>query len=89
MPQVSSTCFVKSVEKIDQSIHWTIYFDAKKGTIQCSYGKFDMMGLQYSYCMRVIRQLDIVNIPSKYVLLIWSARARKDIYVAARSLVWG
>ncbi|PKU65356.1 hypothetical protein MA16_Dca022480 [Dendrobium catenatum] len=39
-----------------------------------------MMGLLCSHYMRVIRQLDIVKIPLKYLLLRWSVIARKDIY---------
>ncbi|PKU78962.1 hypothetical protein MA16_Dca000306 [Dendrobium catenatum] len=48
-----------------------------------------MMSLLCSHCMRVIRQLDIVNIPFKYLLLRWSVRARKIFMLVAFSRVWG
>ncbi|PKU66592.1 hypothetical protein MA16_Dca006920 [Dendrobium catenatum] len=39
-----------------------------------------MMRLLYSHYMRVIRQLDIINIPFKYLFLRWPGRVRKNIY---------
>ncbi|PKU83819.1 hypothetical protein MA16_Dca025666 [Dendrobium catenatum] len=39
-----------------------------------------MTSLLCFYCLRVIRKFDIINIPLKYLLMRWSARARKDIY---------
>ncbi|KAH0434584.1 hypothetical protein IEQ34_026792 [Dendrobium chrysotoxum] len=49
-----SKFFVKSVENKDHSILWTVPFHAKEGTIQCTYGKIEIMSLLYSHYMRVI-----------------------------------
>ncbi|KAI0527089.1 hypothetical protein KFK09_002687 [Dendrobium nobile] len=75
-----STFFVKTVENIDQPRHWTVNFDDAEGSIECSCGKFGMMGILCSHCLRVIRQIDIINIPPKYLLKRWSGRARKKLY---------
>ncbi|PKU82121.1 Protein FAR1-RELATED SEQUENCE 5 [Dendrobium catenatum] len=75
-----STFFVKTVENIDQPRHWTVNFDDAEGSIECSCGKFGMMGILCSHYLRVIRRLDIINIPPKYLLKRWSGRARKDLY---------
>ncbi|PKU84691.1 Protein FAR1-RELATED SEQUENCE 5 [Dendrobium catenatum] len=78
----SSQFLIKSAENLDHSTSWVVHFDAIDGSIQCTCGKFETMGLLCSHCMRVFRQLDIVNIPKKYLLMRWSARAKKDIYAA-------
>ncbi|XP_020698054.2 protein FAR1-RELATED SEQUENCE 5-like [Dendrobium catenatum] len=75
-----STFFVKTVENIDQPRYWTVNFDDAEGSIECSCGKFGMMGILCSHCLRVVRQIDIINIPPKYLLKRWSGRARKDLY---------
>ncbi|KAL0908951.1 hypothetical protein M5K25_023466 [Dendrobium thyrsiflorum] len=54
--------------------------EAAESKVQCTYGKFSMMGILCSHIMRVFRQLDICKIPSQYILFRWSARGRKDIY---------
>ncbi|PKU62114.1 Putative protein FAR1-RELATED SEQUENCE 10 [Dendrobium catenatum] len=61
-------------------------FNSSKGTIQCSCAKFEMMGLLCSHCMRVMRQLDIVNISQKYFLPRWSSIARKYLYSGRKIL---
>ncbi|KAH0451707.1 hypothetical protein IEQ34_019006 [Dendrobium chrysotoxum] len=65
----SSKFFFRSTENKDLSTPLVVHFDAKEGSIQCTCGKFKMMGLLYSHYMRVLRYLDIVNIPEKYLLL--------------------
>ncbi|KAL0913354.1 hypothetical protein M5K25_016807 [Dendrobium thyrsiflorum] len=76
--------YVKSIDKCPDSKIWTVLFNSSQGTIQCSCAKFEMMGILCSHCMRVLRQLDIVNIPEKYFLPRWSARARKDLYAGRK-----
>ncbi|KAL0903250.1 hypothetical protein M5K25_027611 [Dendrobium thyrsiflorum] len=76
--------YVKSIDKCSDSKIWTVLFNSSQGTIQCSCAKFEMMGILCSHCMRVLRQLDIVNIPEKYFLPRWSARARKDLYAGRK-----
>ncbi|KAL0907937.1 hypothetical protein M5K25_022394 [Dendrobium thyrsiflorum] len=85
----SSIFFVKSTDICDQPHQWTIHFDAVEGTVECSCGKFSMMGIMCSHTMRVFRQLDIIKIPSHYLLLQWSVRARKDIYVGPTVSITG
>ncbi|KAI0507201.1 hypothetical protein KFK09_013323 [Dendrobium nobile] len=72
-----------SVWNIDSSIDshkWIVKFSSIQGTIECTYAKFEMMGILCAYCMRVMRQLDSINIPIKYLLPRWSVNARKDLY---------
>ncbi|KAL0904648.1 hypothetical protein M5K25_026777 [Dendrobium thyrsiflorum] len=76
----SSTFFVKNVDRSDQPHQWTVHYDAAESNVQCTCGKFSMMGMLCSHIMRVFRQLDICKISSQYLLLRWSARGRKDIY---------
>ncbi|KAL0907915.1 hypothetical protein M5K25_022370 [Dendrobium thyrsiflorum] len=76
--------YVKSIDKCPDSKIWTVLFNSSQGKIQCSCAKFEMMGILCSHCMRVLRQLDIVNIPEKYFLPRWSARARKDLYAGRK-----
>ncbi|XP_020680534.2 protein FAR1-RELATED SEQUENCE 5-like [Dendrobium catenatum] len=47
---------------------------------QAACGKFGMMGILCSHFLRVIRKIDIINIPPKYLLKRWSGGARKDLY---------
>ncbi|KAL0927840.1 hypothetical protein M5K25_002055 [Dendrobium thyrsiflorum] len=51
----SSTFFVKSIYRCDQPHQWTVHFDAVESTIECSCGKFGMMGILCSHTMRVFR----------------------------------
>ncbi|KAL0910674.1 hypothetical protein M5K25_018751 [Dendrobium thyrsiflorum] len=76
----STTFFVKNADRCDQPQQWTVHFDAAENLVQCTCGKFSMMGILCSHTMRVFRQLDISKIPSQYLLLRWSARGRKDFY---------
>ncbi|PKU60374.1 Protein FAR1-RELATED SEQUENCE 5 [Dendrobium catenatum] len=79
----SSDLSIFSVTNIDNSTdshNWIVNFNSLEGTIECSCAKFEMMGILCSHCMRVMRQLDIVNIPIKYLLPRWSDNARKDLY---------
>ncbi|PKU60018.1 Protein FAR1-RELATED SEQUENCE 9 [Dendrobium catenatum] len=75
-----SRFYVKNIDNSTDSHNWIVNFNSLEGIIQCSCAKFEMMGILYSHCMRVMRQLDIVNIPVKYLLPRWSANARKDLY---------
>ncbi|KAH0450042.1 hypothetical protein IEQ34_020734 [Dendrobium chrysotoxum] len=61
--EYSSSNSSKSVDPLGSS------FQCKVGNIQYTYEKFEMMGLLYSHCMRVFRQLDVMNIFEKYLLL--------------------
>ncbi|KAL0906161.1 hypothetical protein M5K25_024631 [Dendrobium thyrsiflorum] len=76
----SSKFLVNHTENKDQSNPWVVHFDATDCTIQCTCKKFETMGLLCCHSMRVLRQLDIVKIPEKYLMLRWSAKARKSFY---------
>ncbi|KAL0916162.1 hypothetical protein M5K25_013652 [Dendrobium thyrsiflorum] len=76
----SSKFLVNYTENKDQSNPWVVHFDATDCTIQCTCKKFETMGLLCCHSMRVLRQLDIVKIPEKYLMLRWSAKARKKFY---------
>ncbi|KAL0920105.1 hypothetical protein M5K25_009216 [Dendrobium thyrsiflorum] len=76
----SSKFLVNYTENKDQSNPWVVHFDATDCTIQCTCKKFETMGLLCCHSMRVLRQLDIVKIPLKYLMLRWSAKARKSFY---------
>ncbi|PKU86618.1 Protein FAR1-RELATED SEQUENCE 5 [Dendrobium catenatum] len=60
--------FIKNIDNSTDSHNWIVTINSLEGTIQCSYEKFKMMGILCYHCMRVMRQLDIVNIPVKYLL---------------------
>ncbi|KAL0927741.1 hypothetical protein M5K25_001947 [Dendrobium thyrsiflorum] len=76
----SSKFLVNYTENKDQSNPWVVHFDSTDCTIQCTCKKFETMGLLCCHSMRVLRQLDIVKIPEKYLMLRWSAKARKSVY---------
>ncbi|KAL0926733.1 hypothetical protein M5K25_002978 [Dendrobium thyrsiflorum] len=76
----SSKFLVNHTENKDQSNPWVVHFDASDCTIQCTCKKFETMGLLCCHSMRVLRQLDIVKIPEKYLMMRWSAKARKSFY---------
>ncbi|KAL0926229.1 hypothetical protein M5K25_002441 [Dendrobium thyrsiflorum] len=76
----SSKFLVNYTENKDQSNPWVVHFDATDCTIKCTCKKFETMGLLCCHSMRVLRQLDIVKIPEKYLMLRWSAKARKSFY---------
>ncbi|PKU86902.1 hypothetical protein MA16_Dca022142 [Dendrobium catenatum] len=65
----SSKFLVNYTENKDQYSPWVIDFIATEGSIQCTYKKFEMMGLLCSHFMRVLRKLDIVKISEKYLML--------------------
>ncbi|KAL0906158.1 hypothetical protein M5K25_024627 [Dendrobium thyrsiflorum] len=65
----SSKFLVNHIENKDQSNPWVVHFDATDCTIQCTCKKFETMGLLCCHSMRVLRQLDIVKIPEKYLML--------------------
>ncbi|KAL0921233.1 hypothetical protein M5K25_008289 [Dendrobium thyrsiflorum] len=64
----SSKFLVNCIENKDQSNPWVVHFDATDCIIQCTC-KYEDIG-----------QLDIVKISEKYIMLRWSAKARKSIY---------
>ncbi|PKU63660.1 Protein FAR1-RELATED SEQUENCE 12 [Dendrobium catenatum] len=76
----SSKFSIKNIDQSFDSHKWTVLFNSSEGTIQCSCAKFEMMGLLCSHCMRVMRQLDVINIPQKYLIPRWSSSAHKDLY---------
>ncbi|PKU83331.1 Protein FAR1-RELATED SEQUENCE 9 [Dendrobium catenatum] len=76
----SSTFSMKNIDHSLDSHMWTVLFNSSEGTIQYSCAKFKMMGLLCSHCMRVMRKLDVVNIPQKYLIPRLSSSARKDLY---------
>ncbi|PKU71763.1 hypothetical protein MA16_Dca008292 [Dendrobium catenatum] len=51
----SSKFFVCCTEKKDYSNPWVVNFDTQDESIQCTYRKFEMMGLVCSHYMRVLR----------------------------------
>ncbi|PKU83579.1 Protein FAR1-RELATED SEQUENCE 3 [Dendrobium catenatum] len=75
-----SRFFVKNIDNSTDLYKWIVTFNSLECTIQCSCAMFEMMSILCSHCMRVMRQLDIVNIYVKYLLPRWSACARKDLY---------
>ncbi|KAL0925418.1 hypothetical protein M5K25_003744 [Dendrobium thyrsiflorum] len=76
----SSKFLVNHTENKDQFNPWVVHFDASDCTIQCTCKKFEIMSLLCCHSMRVLRQLDIVKIPEKYLMMRWSAKARKSFY---------